>query len=152
MKTIQPVAPEWLFDQGWTPAHLSVYLYVRMRGKCFEDKRSISARLHMSKNTFFKTQKDLIQTGWLTAEKRGKKSHLAASSTGTCLKSGTRSGNVSQNEDTKQTTCLKIGTVTNSNKDNTVENTVENTVLKAGKDAAWVASYLVGQALRGGAR
>jgi outer membrane lipoprotein SlyB len=106
----------------------------------------------MSKNTFFKTQKDLIQTGWLTAEKRGKKSHLAASSTGTCLKSGTRSGNVSQNEDTKQTTCLKMGTVTNSNKDNTVENTVENTVLKAGKDAAWVASYLVGQALRGGAR
>lgn len=102
----------------------------------------------MSKNTFFKTQKDLIQTGWLTAEKRGKKSHLTASSTGTCLKSGTRSGNVSQNEDTKQETCLKIGTVTNSNKDNTVE----NTVLEAGKDAAWVASYLVGQALRGGAR
>lgn len=148
MKPIQPVAPEWLFDQGWTPAHLSVYLYVRMRGQCFEDKRSISARLHMSKNTFFKTQKDLIESGWVTAEKQGKKSCLTASLSGTCLKSGTRSDNVSQNEDTKQGTCPKIGTVTN----NTIVNTVEDTVLKAGRDAAFVASYLVGSALRGGSQ
>ena len=148
MKPLQPVAPEWLFDQGWTPAHLSVYLYVRMRGKCFEDKRRISARLHMSKNTFFKTQKDLIESGWVTAEKQGKKSCLTASLSGTCLKSGTRSDNVSQNEDTKQGTCPKIGTVTN----NTIVNTVEDTVLKAGRDAAFVASYLVGSALRGGSQ
>ena len=152
MKPLQPVAPEWLFDQGWTPAHLSVYLYVRMRGKCFEDKRSISARLHMSKNTFFKTQKDLIESGWVTAEKQGKKSCLTASLSGTCLKSGTRSDNVSQNEDTKQGTCPKIGTVTNNTIVNTVEDTVEDTVLRAGKDAAFVASYLVGSALRGGAQ
>jgi len=119
-----------------------------MRGQCFEDKRSISARLHMSKNTFFKTQKDLIESGWVTAEKQGKKSCLTASLSGTCLKSGTRSDNVSQNEDTKQGTCPKIGTVTN----NTIVNTVEDTVLRAGRDAAFVASYLVGSALRGGSQ
>jgi len=119
-----------------------------MRGKCFEDKRRISARLHMSKNTFFKTQKDLIESGWVTAEKQGKKSCLTASLSGTCLKSGTRSDNVSQNEDTKQGTCPKIGTVTN----NTIVNTVEDTVLRAGRDAAFVASYLVGSALRGGSQ
>jgi len=152
MKPLQPVAPEWLFDQGWTPAHLSVYLYVRMRGQCFENKRSISARLHMSKNTFFKTQKDLIESGWVTAEKQGKKSCLTANLSGMCLKSGTRSDNVSQDvsqdEDSKRGTCPKIGTVTN----NTIVNTVEDAVLRAGKDAAFVASYLVGSALRGGSQ
>jgi len=102
----------------------------------------------MSKNTFFKTQKDLIESGWVTAEKQGKKSCLTASLSGTCLKSGTRSDNVSQIRDTKQGTCPKIGTVTN----NTIVNTVEDTVLRAGKDAAFVASYLVGSALRGGAQ
>jgi hypothetical protein len=59
---------------------------------------------------------------------------------------------VSQNEDTKQGTCPKIGTVTNNTIVNTVEDTVEDTVLRAGKDAAFVASYLVGSALRGGAQ
>lgn len=152
MKVMQPFAPEWLFDQGWTPAHLSVYLYVRMRGSCFENKRSISARLHMSKNTFFKIQKDLLESGWVTAEKQGKKSCLTASLSGTRLKSGTRSDNVSQNEDTKQGTCPKTGTVTNNTIVNIVEDTIEDTVLRAGRDAAFVASYLVGSALRGGSQ
>jgi len=101
----------------------------------------------MSKNTFFKTQKQLLEGGWIEAETDGKKTCLKA----TCLKTGTRmspkSGTRSEKNRPetikKQTTCPKSGTVTNSN-------TIEGKISDAGRHAAFVASYLVGQSLRGG--
>ena len=154
----KPFIPEWLFQQNFNPHQLSVYSYVLMRGSCFEDKRNISKALHMSKNTFFKTQKQLLEGGWIEAETDGKKTCLKATclKTGTrmspksgtrnenkCIKSGTRSGKNRPETIKKQTTCPKSGTVTNST-------TIEEKISDSGRHAAFVASYLVGQSLRGG--
>ena len=64
--------PEWLYEVGFTSIEREAYLYVCMRGACFEDKRKIAKALGVSKTRLWKALGRLEEYGWLKARKAGR--------------------------------------------------------------------------------
>lgn len=67
-----PKVPEWIYDQGFSPAERDVYLYCWMRTTCFDDKRKMAKRLGMGINKLWTALNRLEEHGWLRKHKAGK--------------------------------------------------------------------------------
>lgn len=67
-----PKIPEWIYDQGFSPAERDAYLYCWMRTTCFDDKRKMAKRLGIGINKLWAALKRLEEHGWLRKHKAGK--------------------------------------------------------------------------------
>ena len=70
----KPYIPDWIFRQGFSAHQLAIYLYVYMRGQCFETKKKIYKALRINSGAFYSNLNALVQAGWImkSYERKGK--------------------------------------------------------------------------------
>jgi DNA-binding MarR family transcriptional regulator len=141
----KPFVPSWLFEQGFNAYQVAIFCYISMRGKCFENKRTIAKNLGMSKDTFYRTLKPLIDRGWVT-RKQGKTTILQVTTNGKELLQQPKTEKapvLNQGHDVsyiRDMTCPKSGTLTNQ---------VTNQVTITGRENLFALVYNAGKSMRG---
>ena len=116
---MRPVIPQWIYEVGFSPIQREAYLYVCMRGVCFDDKRSMASQLGVCKTRLWKALKVLVDHGWLDQKKAGRSTCYLARTKGKPIKSVPMT-NTSQKQRVREdvhvndTTCTRSRTLTNN--------------------------------------
>ena len=119
--------PEWLYEVGFSSIEREAYLYVCMRGACFEDKRKIAKALGVSKTRLWKALGRLEEYGWLRSRKAGRSTCYTPLAGGRPLRpNNTNQRTVPEERHDKALNCPPTETLTNSININVLNKSINN--------------------------
>lgn len=91
-----PRVPEHIYEVGFSLIEREAYLYVCMRGCCFDDKRTMAKRIGVCKTRLWKALKTLVEHGWLIQKKAGRSTCYLARGKGKPIESASMTNTKAQ--------------------------------------------------------